>query len=207
MQQLAATFLKLTIDSFDIYVVVSQSNEGVIDQIRRFSSDFIRGVIFAGHHDFGSLFANLLKDLVVPPSQELAGIGVGIGMVTAIADHAKDLGDGVSGGWGFAAVDLVEAAALSGVASDVADLFDGDQKRVAVAVVAQSLDLLGVARSLPLVPESRSRSTPKPGLPRLKGFLQGLRIHPGHHQYGAIEVVLDNGGDEVLVVVLDLVDR
>jgi hypothetical protein len=204
---LATTFLKLTIDCLDVYVVVGQGHEGVVDQVSGFSGDLVGGIVFAGHHHFRRLFADFFEDLVVAARQEFAGVGVGVGVVAAIADYPKHLGEGVRRGSGLAAVELVEATAFSGVAGNVAELFDGDQEGITVTVIADGLDLLGVARGFALVPEGGARSTPKPGLATVQGFLQGLRVHPGHHQDGAVEVVLDNSRDEVGFVEFDLVDR
>ncbi len=186
--------------------MVGQGDQGVIDQVRRLPSNLIRGIILAGHHDFSGLFADLFKDLVIPAGEEFAGVRVGVGIVAAIADYPKDLGNRICRGRRFAPINLVEAAPFAGVAGNVADLFHGDQECIAVAVVAQGLDLLGVARGFALVPEGGARSAPKPSLPSIQGFLQGLGVHPGHHQDGAVEVVLDDRWDESLVVVLDLVN-
>lgn len=56
---------KFGVDVAEVYVVVGDRHHGVIEQIRHFPCNFIGSVVFAGHHDLSSFFANLLEDFVV----------------------------------------------------------------------------------------------------------------------------------------------
>lgn len=89
----------------------------------------------------------------------------------------------------------METASFAGVTGDIADLLDTQQKRVAVAIVADRSHFLDMAGGRAFVPEFFSRSTPVPRFPGRQGFLQGFPIHPRHHQDGSIEIILRDRGD------------
>ena len=90
---------------------------------------------------------------------------------------------------------------------NVTHLLYGHQQGVAVAVVANGFYLLEMPRSSPLVPQFLARPAPEPGISRCEGFFQGFLIHPGHHQHGAIQIILHNGGNQTLLVVANLVKK
>ena len=51
--------------------VMGQGDLHVKDNVGGFTGDFFSVVVFAGHHEFSTLFANLLQDAVVPPASSL----------------------------------------------------------------------------------------------------------------------------------------
>jgi hypothetical protein len=71
-------------------------------------------------------------------------------------------------------------------------LLDPDQETVAVAVGGHRADMLDVAGGLALLPVAAAGATPEPGAAGGEGAPDGLRVHPGDHQDGAVGVVLDN---------------
>ncbi len=76
-----------------------------------------------------------------------------------------------------------------------------DQKRILITVVQNILDALDVTRSLAFLPEFFTRSAPEPGEPRVDGSPERFGIHVGDHEDLMILPVLDNGGNQALVVV------
>src|SRR5439155_20893610 len=76
------------------------------------------------------------------------------------------------------------------------DLFDLDQQRVAITVEGDVFDTLGVAAGLAFPPEFLARTAPEMGLAGLDGGLEGRAVHPGHHQYAAGGLLLNDGRDE-----------
>ena len=98
------------------------------------------------------------------------------------------------------AIDLVKTTALARVAGNITDLVDRQQNSIAVAVIAQGLDLLNVARGCALVPKFLARSAPVVGLAGRQGLLDRLAVHPGQHQNRAVEIVLGHGCDEAAIV-------
>ena len=96
----------------------------------------------------------------------------------------------------------VEARALAGVARRPGGL-DQREQRVAVAVVADRLDGLRVARGRALVPQLGARAAPEVQLagPPRRG--QRLGVHVGEREHLAGAPVLDHAGHEALLVVGD----
>jgi hypothetical protein len=115
--------------------------------------------------------ANFLEDFVITPRQQFTGVRVGVGVLLAIANHPKYLGKGIGGGRHFGISGLVKTTALPGVTGHIPHLLHRHQQGVAVAIVADRPQALGMARGGPLVPEGLARTAPKPGFTGLEGFL------------------------------------
>src|SRR5581483_2666484 len=93
----------------------------------------------------------------------------------------------------------VEARALARVAGGPGR-FDERDDRVRVAVVAQALNALHVAGALALVPELLARAAPEVRLAGLARPLQRLLVHVGEREHLACAGVLDDAGDESVLV-------
>ena len=78
-------------------------------------------------------------------------------------------------------------------------LMHAHEKRVSVAVVGDFLDLLHVARSLPLAPELLARAAVEPCEACFQSFLQRFLIHVGEHENLAV-FLLHDGGDKTFFV-------
>src|SRR5207247_5371762 len=89
----------------------------------------------------------------------------------------------------------VKARARAGVARRPGRL-DEREDRVAVAIEAQRLDGLGVARRGPLVPQLLPRAAVEVQLAGLLRAAQGLRVHVGEREHLARAPVLDHARDE-----------
>ena len=63
-----------------------------------------------------------------------------------------------------------------------ADLIDLEQKHVAITVCEPANDSLLVTAGFTLEPEFLSRAAPIVHEAGLKGFFEGLAVHPGEHQ-------------------------
>src|SRR5579859_5427112 len=84
-----------------------------------------------------------------------------------------------------------EAGAVSFVAGGP-DLLDLDQQRITVTIKGDILYGLGVPASFTFHPEFLARAAPEMGAAGLDGSLERGAIHPGHHQYPFVSVILDN---------------
>lgn len=185
---------------------MGEGNHGMVDPVGDFSGDLFGVVVFKRHHDFGSFFAEFFEDFVISGGEELGGVGAFGGTVAAIADNFKDLGEGIGGRGLDLAVNLVETASFSRVAGNIADLLDPDEQAVAIAVVAKRSHFLQVTGGGAFMPEFLARPTPVPAFSGFEGFLQGVSVHPGHHQNGTVEVVLGDRRDESLVVITNAIE-
>jgi hypothetical protein len=84
----------------------------------------------------------------------------------------------------------------------VPDLLDLDQEGVGVAVGGDRADVLDVAGGVALAPVLAAGTAPEPGAAGGEGAPDGLGVHPGDHEHGAVAVVLDDGGEQAGVVEL-----
>src|SRR4051794_32054235 len=100
-------------------------------------------------------------------------------------------------------VAAVEAAALAGVAGPPRPV-DQRQQRIGVAVVAQRLDALDVARGLPLVPELVARAAPEVHLSGLARALEGRLVDIGEREHLAGAPILHHAWRQAVGTEFDL---
>lgn len=97
-----------------------------------------------------------------------------------------------------------KAGALSGMAGG-SGLFDFDEKRVLIAVVENFPYALNVAGSLALLPKLPARAAPIPGEAAFNGFPERGGVHVRYHQNLVGFPVLNDRGDQALVVVFQVI--
>ena len=140
--------------------MVGQGHLHVEDQISRFSSDLIFGVVFAGHHKFSALFPDLFEDAVVATSQKLVGVAALLGLIATASDHTGQFGAGIgwrrqglgpTGSWSRAV--FVKAASGAGMTGHITALLNGEQQHIGIAVVADGLQILEMATGGAFVPK------------------------------------------------------
>jgi len=86
-----------------------------------------------------------------------------------------------------------------------AGLLHLNEQRVLVAVVQDLLYALNIAGRLALLPELVTRAAPETRQAALHGPLQRLSVHVRHHQDLTGPPVLDDGGDEALFIVFQII--
>ena len=89
----------------------------------------------------------------------------------------------------------LEAGALTGVARG-SDLVHLDQQGVAIAVDANGLDVLAVARGIALAPVLPTGAGPECDAALGQRAAQRLVVHPSDHEHLTGVVLLDHGNDE-----------
>ena len=89
----------------------------------------------------------------------------------------------------------LETGALARMASGP-DLIHFDQQGVTIAVEADGLDVLVVARGVPLAPVLSARAGPERHAALGQRAMQGLVIHPSDHEHLKSVVLLNDSGDE-----------
>src|SRR4029453_6918557 len=97
-----------------------------------------------------------------------------------------------------------EAGTCSRVTRD-ALLMDLHEQRVPIAVRVDAIDVLYVTRGLALPPARLPRARMEEAASSLLGALEGLSVHPGHHQAPAGLGLLDDGRDQSVLVPTQLV--
>ena len=88
----------------------------------------------------------------------------------------------------------------------VALLFNRQQQHIGIAVVAQATQFLDVAAGGSLMPQLLAGTAPVVHVATIQGALQGLAIHPGHHQHRPIEPVLGHGGHQTRLIPTQALD-
>ena len=193
--------------------MVGQGDLEVEHNVGRFASDLGRVVVLAGHHELGTFLADLFKDAVVAALQQPVGVAAGLGMGAAVFDHPREFaadigrrgqGSGAPGGTGILAK---EAAAGPRVAGHLTHLFNREQQHIGVAVVAEAAQFLEMAAAGALVPELGPGAAPVVHVAAGQGALEGVPVHPGHHQHGPIKPVLGDGRDQAGVVEAELPEQ
>ena len=94
-------------------------------------------------------------------------------------------------------------SAVAGVAGAAAVLVDLEQQHVAVAVVVRLAHELAVAAGVALAPHLLAAAAPVDHAPFGERALQGLGVHPRHHQHVAGVGVLGDGRHQPVGVELD----
>src|SRR5690554_3215625 len=100
---------------------------------------------------------------------------------------------------------LVEAAFPTGVADNAAALLDLHDDHVVVAIQAQLMQHLYMARLFTLAPQLAPGAGPVDGAAFRCGELQRFAVHPGDHEYAAAGGVLGDGRDQAVGVPFDAV--
>src|SRR5438105_7113009 len=98
------------------------------------------------------------------------------------------------------------APGVAGDARAVAELLDLEQHDVVVAVQAQLMHLLDVARLLALVPQAVARAAEVHRLAELCRARERLPVHEGEHQHVVAAELLRNRRYQALRVPLDLIE-
>ena len=194
--------------------MVGQGHLQMKDDVGRFAGDFGSYVVLAGHHELGTLLANLFEDAVVAPGQQFVGVAVSLGMVAAALNHphqfGADVGRGRRGGGSARRRRgglLEKAAAGAGVTGHIAALLDRQQQHICIAVVTNPPQTLDVAAGGALVPELLAGAAPIVHLASGQAALNRLLIHPGHHQHCAIQPVLGHGWNQAGLVEAQAFDQ
>ena len=135
-------------------------------------------------------------------------------MISAAFDHAHQLRAGirrrrkrVSSARGTLVAVFIEAAASAGVASHITGLFDRDQNHIRITVVTDASHFLGVAAGGAFVPKLFARAAPVMDLTAAQGEVDGVPVHPGHHQHGTIQPVLGDRGDQARIIETELINE
>lgn len=102
---------------------------------------------------------------------------------------------------------FVEAAASAGVAGHIAGLLNRDQNDICIAVVADAFHFLSVATGGALVPKLFARTAPVMDLTAAQGEVDGVPVHPGHHQHGTIQPVLGDCRDQARIIETELINE
>jgi len=89
----------------------------------------------------------------------------------------------------------MKTGALSGVAGST-NLFYLQEKSIAITVIVNADQLLGVARTFTFSPELIAAAAPVSHLLGRKGFEKSLFVHPGDHQDFAVCSILGNCSDQ-----------
>src|SRR5207248_1760888 len=96
------------------------------------------------------------------------------------------------------ALDGTKEAGFKAFVARGPNLFDLDQERIAVAIEGDVLDRLSVAAGLAFHPKLLTRAAPKMGLARGNRRFDRGPVHPSHHQHPASGLFLDDGGDQAI---------
>ena len=85
-------------------------------------------------------------------------------------------------------------------------LFDFKEQGVAVAIDEPTQDLLGVAARFTFLPELLPRAAPVVHVTRRHGVMEGILVHPGHHQHPAagLGALLHNGRNEAAIIIFQV---
>ena len=81
-------------------------------------------------------------------------------------------------------------------------LMHDDQQRVAIAIVADFLDTLDIARCLALTPELLTTAAPEPGEARLERLFERFLVHIGQHEDLTV-LLLHDGRHEAFFIEFD----
>jgi len=119
-----------------------------------------------------------------------------------LIDARRSGGGRVGGADGGGEHPGVEAGAIAGVAGR-ADLVDGDEQRITVAVEPNALDPLDVTARVALAPVLLPTARPEGDSALGQGAVQRLVVHPPDHEHIARVVLLDDSGDEAVLVALE----
>lgn len=86
------------------------------------------------------------------------------------------------------------------------DLLNRYKQGILVAIDRNVLDMLGVTACLTLDPEFLPGATPVRTEARVHCFLQRFPVHPGHHQHLPIIAILDDGWDQAVGIVSQVIE-
>jgi hypothetical protein len=64
-----------------------------------------------------------------------------------------------------------------------------------------------MAAGLAFHPELLAGPAPKMGFSRFEGFFEGSPVHPGHHEYSAAGLFLNNRGNQAVAIKLQFFDK
>ena len=193
--------------------MVGQGYLHVKQNVGGLASNLGRVVVLAGHHEFGAFLADLFEDAVVATLQQPVGVAAGLRIGAAAFDHPREFAADIgrrrqgAGPTGRAGILAKEAATGPRVAGDLAHLLNREQQHIGVAVVAEAAQVLEMAAAGALVPELGPGAAPVVHFAGGQGALERVPVHPGHHQHGAIEPVLGDGGDQAGFVEAELPEQ
>src|SRR5829696_3416065 len=163
----------------------------VIEHVGGFLRQALVGLVARRPCDLLRLLLDLRAD-ELGVREQLAGVRV---RPAALRDRASQRGQRL--GRDRLELALVEARARTGVARR-AGRIDQREERVLVAVEAELLHPLHVARGLALVPELLARARPEPHLTRLAGALERVVVHVREREHLAGARVLDYAGQKLV---------
>ena len=89
---------------------------------------------------------------------------------------------------------------MAGDARAVAALGDAQQDHIVVAIEADFMDRLHMARFFAFEPQFVARAAEIHGAPEFCSFLQRFAVHPGKHQHIAATLLLGNHGHQAFFV-------
>src|SRR5215218_9454603 len=176
----AATAIEHLLRVGEAQAAAAQQDVEVVEHVGGLLGDAVVGLVGGGTGDLVGLLAHLGADLG-RVGEELRGVGAVGAIAVAGGEDALERRQRLVG---RRRVELavVEAGALARVAGRARGLDEGEQ-RVAVAVHAQGLERLRVARGGALVPELVARAAPEVHLAGLARPAQGLGVHVRQRQH------------------------
>src|SRR3954454_13013085 len=197
----AATAIEHLLRLLERAVAAVEKDRQVVEDVGRLLVDAVVGLLAGGARDLLGLLLDLRADArrVV---EELDGVGAAWALLLALLERSLERGERLVRG---RRLDLavVEAGALAGVARGAGGL-DEREERVAVAVEAQGLHVLDVARGRALVPQLAAGAAPQVQLAGLAGPGHGFGVGVGEGEHLARAPILHDDRDEPLLVVGDV---
>src|SRR4051812_18385789 len=194
----AATAIEHLLRVSEAAVAAVEKDRQVVQDVGRLLVDAVVGLLAGGARDLLGLLLDLRADAgrVV---EELDGVGALRAIGFALLERSLERGKRLVRG---RRLDLavVEAGALAGVARGAGGL-DERQERVAVAVEAEGLHVLDVARGRALVPQLAAGAAPQVQLAGLAGPGHGFGVGVGEGEHLSRAPVLHDDRDETLLVV------
>mgnify|MGYP000222986472 CR=1 FL=1 len=88
-----------------------------------------------------------------------------------------------------------------------ADLVDGQEDRVGIAIDGDGADVLEMTRRFAFMPQFLAAAAVIPGVAAFDGALQGFGVHIGHHEDLAAASFLDDGRHEALFIKFNVFHR
>lgn len=169
--------------------------------------DLVDGLLLvlglAGDDDFGGLLPHLFEDLVDALLKEVGGVGPLLGALLPALEHVHEALEGEGGVLLALKQRVMEAGLGAGVAGGPL-LVHPDHQGIVVAVGGDVDDVLHRPGGLPLPPQLLAGAAPEAGALLLDGDVQALLVHVGQGKHLAGGPIHHDGGDEALLVKLQL---
>src|SRR5688572_23613628 len=193
-----ATAIQHLVRVAELHAPLGHQHREVVEHVRRLLGQALVALLARGARDLVGLLPDLLPDELAV-GEEPGGVAVLRSGVPALGDRALERRERLARDRLELAV--VEARARPGVAGRARRL-DQRENRVLVAVEAELLQALDVARGGALVPQLLARARPEPHLARLARALERLVVHVREREHLAGAGVLDYAGQKLHSVII-----